>query len=71
MTHIRFSVEQVAKKHNASMAQVSLAWIMSRPGMSCLSLVYQSTSSRIFVVGVTAPIVGTTSLDNLNDLLGK
>ncbi|RXW25128.1 hypothetical protein EST38_g725 [Candolleomyces aberdarensis] len=44
-------VEQVAKKHGASMAQVSLAWIMSRPG-------------------VTAPIVGTTSLDNLNDLLG-
>ncbi|KAJ2913956.1 hypothetical protein MD484_g6461, partial [Candolleomyces efflorescens] len=45
------SVEKVAKKHNASMAQVSLAWVMSRPG-------------------VTAPIVGTTSLGNLNDLLG-
>ncbi|KAJ2916924.1 hypothetical protein MD484_g3500, partial [Candolleomyces efflorescens] len=45
------NVEQIAKKHNASMAQVALAWIMSRPG-------------------VTAPIVGTTSLDNLNDLLG-
>ena len=34
------------------MAQVSLAWIMSKPG-------------------VTAPIVGTTSLANLEDLLGS
>ncbi|KAJ2916904.1 hypothetical protein MD484_g3516, partial [Candolleomyces efflorescens] len=45
------SVEQVAKKYGVSMAQVSLAWILSRPG-------------------VTAPVVGTTSLENLNDLLG-
>ena len=34
------------------MAQLSLAWIMARPG-------------------VTAPIVGTTSLENLEDLIGE
>lgn len=45
------TIEKIAKTRNVSMAQVSLAWIMSRPG-------------------VTAPIVGTTSLDNLKDLLG-
>jgi aryl-alcohol dehydrogenase-like predicted oxidoreductase len=33
------------------MAQVSLAWVLAKEG-------------------VTAPIVGTTSLENLNDLLG-
>lgn len=33
------------------MAQISLAWILSKPG-------------------VTAPIVGTTSLANLEDILG-
>ena len=33
------------------MAQIALAWILAKPG-------------------VTAPIVGTTSLDNLKDLLG-
>ncbi|KIK00144.1 hypothetical protein K443DRAFT_679415 [Laccaria amethystina LaAM-08-1] len=44
-------VEQVSKARGVSMAQVALAWIMGRDG-------------------VTAPIVGTTSLENLNDLLG-
>ncbi|KAJ8488408.1 hypothetical protein ONZ51_g3574 [Trametes cubensis] len=43
-------VEEIAKKKNASMAQVALAWIMSKPG-------------------VTAPIIGTTSLKNLEDIL--
>lgn len=45
-------VEEIAKKKGASMAQIALAWIMQKDG-------------------VTAPIVGTTSLENLNDLLGK
>ena len=45
-------VEELAKKKGCSMAQLSLAWIMSKPG-------------------VTAPIVGTTSLENLQDLIGK
>ncbi len=33
------------------MAQVAIAWMLAKPG-------------------VTAPIVGTTSLDNLKDLIG-
>ena len=45
-------VEELAKKKGCSMAQLALAWIMNRPG-------------------VTAPIVGTTSLENLNDLIGE
>ncbi|KAF9482881.1 Aldo/keto reductase [Pholiota conissans] len=44
-------VEKIAKARGLSMAHVSLAWVLSKPGVS-------------------APIVGTTSLDNLNDLLG-
>lgn len=44
-------VEELAKQKGCSMAQLSLAWIMARPGVS-------------------APIVGTTSLDNLYDLVG-
>jgi len=45
------AVQRIAKKKGTSMAQISLAWILSKPG-------------------VTAPIVGTTSLQNLHDLLG-
>ncbi|EIW61090.1 oxidoreductase [Trametes versicolor FP-101664 SS1] len=44
-------VEELAKKKGASMAQISLAWIMSKPGVS-------------------APIIGTTNLSNLEDILG-
>ncbi|KAF8990104.1 NADP-dependent oxidoreductase domain-containing protein [Cyathus striatus] len=44
-------VQEVARKRNVSMAQIALAWILSRSG-------------------VTAPIVGTSSLDNLYDLIG-
>ncbi|CDO72523.1 hypothetical protein BN946_scf184983.g6 [Trametes cinnabarina] len=44
-------VEEIANKKGVSMARVSLAWIMSKPG-------------------VTAPIIGTTSLQNLEDILG-
>lgn len=45
------SVEEVGKKKGISMAQVAMAWILAKPG-------------------VTAPIVGTTSLQNLKDLIG-
>ena len=45
-------VEELAGKKGCSMAQLALAWIMNRPG-------------------VTAPIVGTTSLENLADLIGE
>ncbi|KAH9890410.1 Aldo/keto reductase [Cubamyces lactineus] len=44
-------VEELAKQKRVSMAQISLAWIMAKPG-------------------VTAPIIGTTSLSNLEDILG-
>ncbi|KAI0761510.1 Aldo/keto reductase [Trametes elegans] len=44
-------VEELAKKKQASMAQIALAWAMSKPG-------------------VTAPIIGTTNLSNLEDILG-
>ncbi|KAF8152591.1 NADP-dependent oxidoreductase domain-containing protein [Crassisporium funariophilum] len=45
------AVEKIAKAKGISMAQLTLAWILSRDGVS-------------------APIVGTTSLENLHDLLG-
>lgn len=44
-------IEELSKKHGASMAQISLAWILSKDT-------------------VTAPIIGTTSLEKLKDLLG-
>ncbi|TRM56989.1 NADP-dependent oxidoreductase domain-containing protein [Schizophyllum amplum] len=44
-------VEELSQKKQCSMAQISLAWLMNRPG-------------------VTAPIVGTTSLEKLQDLIG-
>ncbi|OSC96863.1 Aldo/keto reductase [Trametes coccinea BRFM310] len=51
-TQIVTRVEELAKKKNATMAQVALAWILSKPGVS-------------------APIIGTTSIENLEDLLGS
>ncbi|THH12678.1 hypothetical protein EW146_g7470 [Bondarzewia mesenterica] len=45
------SIEVLARKYKVSMAQVSLAWVLSKDT-------------------VTAPIIGTTSLDKLKDLLG-
>ncbi|KAH9911937.1 aryl-alcohol dehydrogenase [Fomitopsis serialis] len=44
-------VEEISKKRGVSMAQVALAWSMSKEA-------------------VTAPIVGTTSLKNLEDIIG-
>ncbi|KAJ6623984.1 NADP-dependent oxidoreductase domain-containing protein [Mycena sp. CBHHK59/15] len=44
-------VEEIAKKRGVSMAQVSVAWVMCKDGVS-------------------APIVGTTSLANLTDIIG-
>jgi aryl-alcohol dehydrogenase-like predicted oxidoreductase len=46
------SVEALAKKRGISMAQVALAWSMSKDQVS-------------------APIVGTTNLANLEDLVGE
>ncbi|KAJ7367511.1 NADP-dependent oxidoreductase domain-containing protein [Mycena albidolilacea] len=44
-------VEEIAKKRGISMAQVAIAWVLSKDGVS-------------------APIVGTTSLANLTDIIG-
>ena len=44
------SVEELSKRKRVSMAQISLAWILAKPG-------------------VTAPIVGTTSVEKLADLI--
>jgi aryl-alcohol dehydrogenase-like predicted oxidoreductase len=50
------------------MAQLSLAWIMSQNGMFLSTVILPVETIKI--QGVTAPIVGTTSLENLYDLLG-
>jgi len=44
-------VEEIAKKKGISMAQVSVAGLLSKDG-------------------VAAPIIGTTSLENLDDIIG-
>ena len=46
-----YRIEELAKKKGVSMARISMAWIMAKPG-------------------VTAPILGTTSMANLEDILG-
>ena len=45
-------IDELAKKKGVSMAQISLAWMLTKPGVS-------------------APIIGTTSLANLEDILGE
>ena len=56
------------------MAQLSLAWIMSRKGIffspSFYTVISFLTLKKKKIQGVSAPIVGTTSLENLYDLLG-
>ncbi|KAJ3482871.1 hypothetical protein NLI96_g6682 [Meripilus lineatus] len=49
-TEIINRVEEIAKKRGISMAQVAVAWCLSKEG-------------------VTAPIVGTTKLENLQDII--
>ncbi|KDQ33905.1 hypothetical protein PLEOSDRAFT_152448 [Pleurotus ostreatus PC15] len=44
-------VEEIAKKKGVSMAQISIAWTLSKEG-------------------VNAPVVGTTNLKNLEDIIG-
>ncbi|KAJ6577294.1 Aldo/keto reductase [Mycena capillaripes] len=44
-------VEELAKKHGATMAQISLAWVISK-------------------TEVTAPVVGSSSIEKLKDLIG-
>ena len=51
LTRVSYRIEEIAKKRGVSMAQIGVAWILAKDG-------------------VTAPIVGTTNLDNLKDILG-
>ena len=44
-------LEELAHKKGVSMAQLAIAWVLSKEG-------------------VTAPIVGTTNLNNLKDIIG-
>lgn len=72
-------VEELAKKRNTSMAQIGLAWTLSKEGSSDLpSLCNQPVlgirvpCADLFLnTAVTAPIIGTTSLDKLKDLISK
>ncbi|THH12779.1 hypothetical protein EW146_g7376 [Bondarzewia mesenterica] len=69
-------VEEIAKKRDITMAQVALAWCLAKDGthpiaLRCLSQL-SSTSSHFLEPqnkGVSAPIVGTTNLKNLHDLI--
>jgi len=63
-------VQEIAKKRDVSMAQIALAWILSKEGMLILN---RCVRPEMFTLrlGVTAPIVGTTSLEKLKDLIGK
>ena len=67
-------MEELAKKKSVSMAQIAVAWSMAKDGESSLGRLVgrhfaESTLPRV-CAGVTAPIVGTTSLKNLEDIIG-
>ena len=51
------------------MAQIALAWILSKEG-EYNPPPKPSASILILSIGVTAPIVGTTSITKLKDLIG-
>lgn len=66
------SIEELAKKHNASMAQISLAWVMAKDGSSLFDVTDEIGSLPVLAnAGVTAPIIGTTSLEKLKDNIGR
>ena len=69
LTLIKIRVEKIAKAKGISMAQLSLAWIMSQKGIFFPCVIPPKFNDKTFQ-GVSAPIVGTTSLENLYDLLG-
>ncbi|KAJ7665040.1 Aldo/keto reductase [Mycena polygramma] len=50
-TAVAERVEELAKKHKATMAQISIAWVMSKDAVS-------------------APIVGSSSIEKLKDIIG-
>ena len=55
------------------MAQVSLAWILSKEGSFCPRIFFSWNLLNAVLfnsIGVSAPIVGPTNLKNLEDLIG-
>ena len=53
------------------MAQISLAWVMAKDGELRMQYIFADIQIDAWPsVGISAPIVGTTSLDKLKDLLG-
>ena len=68
-------VEKLSKNKGVSMAQISIAWILSKDGKSAFAPIQQSSGLKsLCILGVTsvvaAPVIGTTSLDNLYDIVG-
>jgi len=63
------SVEKLAKKKGITMAQVALAWILTKDGGWFFT--FMQVLDPCNSPGVSAPIVGTTSLEKLKDLIGK
>lgn len=64
-------VEEVAKKRGISMAQVAIAWTLSKEGgfIHMMTTATLSDWLKRFTV-VSAPIVGATTVKNLEDIIG-
>lgn len=64
-------VEEIAKKKQASMAQIAIAWMLSKDGVfSIAKFIKTYADGRSVLLVVAAPIVGTTSIENLKDIVG-
>lgn len=61
-------VQELAERKSVSMAQIATAWMMAKDGKYYCCCIPRS-DWRLYLLGVTAPIVGTTSLKNLEDLI--
>lgn len=64
-------VEEIAKKKGVSMAQISVAWSLAKDGkIYILHVINRLQICSTTLAGVSAPIVGTTSLKNLEEMIG-
>lgn len=65
-------IEELANKKGVSMAQIACAWVVNRDGNRPPSVYFlmHVHPHLLIETGVTAPIVGTSSLQNLKDLVG-
>ncbi|ETW83561.1 hypothetical protein HETIRDRAFT_313824, partial [Heterobasidion irregulare TC 32-1] len=63
-------IEELSKKHGVSMAQISLAWVLSKDsGLLSWPVARDRLIWARLCIAVSAPIVGTTSLEKLKDLI--